>query len=136
MMIGTALMRNVERMKTNNMAYIDKAKTDEWETPQYLFDQLNDEFHFTIDVCSTDENAKCEKHYTKQDDGLSKDWTGEVVWCNPPYGRQMPLWVHKCYQHFIGGGYCGHADSIQDRYESISRMDPSICGNQIHQRQS
>lgn len=86
------------------MAYIDKAKTDEWETPQYLFDQLNDEFHFTLDVCSTDENAKCEKHYTKEDDGLSKDWTGEVVWCNPPYGRQMPLWIHKCYQHFIGGG--------------------------------
>ena len=38
------------------------SKTEEWETPQAFFDSLNSEFHFTLDVCSTDENAKCEKH--------------------------------------------------------------------------
>ena len=76
----------------------------EWETPQDFFDKLNEEFHFTLDPCSTDENAKCEKHYTKEQDGLSQDWTGETVYCNPPYGRDMPKWIQKCYEHFIVGG--------------------------------
>ena len=80
------------------------SKSVEWETPQGLFDSLNAEFHFTLDPCSTDENAKCEKHYTKEQDGLAQDWTGETVYCNPPYGKEMPLWIRKCYEHFIGGG--------------------------------
>jgi len=86
------------------MAYIDKAKTNEWETPQTLFDELNNEFHFTVDVCATKENAKVSNYYTKEQDGLSQDWTGETVWCNPPYGRQMQKWIHKCYEHFVNGG--------------------------------
>ena len=78
--------------------------SDEWETPQYLFDSLNDEFHFTLDPCSTDQNAKCDKHYTKEQNGLKQDWSGETVYCNPPYGRQIGDWVRKCFEHFIGGG--------------------------------
>lgn len=80
------------------------ANTVEWATPQDFFDKLNDEFHFTLDPCSTDKNAKCEKHYTKEQDGLAQDWTGEVVWCNPPYGREMPKWIKKCYEHSLSGG--------------------------------
>lgn len=76
----------------------------EWETPQALFDELNDEFHFTLDPCSTHENAKCAKHYTKAEDGLKQDWTGETVWCNPPYGREISKWIRKCYDHFTMGG--------------------------------
>lgn len=69
----------------------------EWETPQDLFDKLNDEFRFTLDPCSTHENAKCEKHYTKQEDGLTQSWNGETVFCNPPYGREISRWVEKAY---------------------------------------
>lgn len=76
----------------------------EWATPQWLFDELDDEFHFTLDPCSTDENAKCLKHYTVADNGLAKDWTGETVFCNPPYGRGVTEWVRKCYLHATGGG--------------------------------
>ena len=72
------------------------SKTDLWSTPQATFDELDSEFHFTLDPCSTHENAKCEKHYTKEDDGLSKDWSGERVFCNPPYGREIGKWVKKC----------------------------------------
>lgn len=72
------------------------SKTDLWSTPQATFDELDKEFHFTLDPCSTHENAKCEKHYTKEDDGLSKDWSGERVFCNPPYGREIGKWVKKC----------------------------------------
>lgn len=77
--------------------------TDEWATPQAMFDELNEEFHFTLDPCSTDENAKCEKHYTREQDGLRQDWTGEIVFCNPPYGREMPKWIKKCHDHANGG---------------------------------
>lgn len=47
-------------------------------------------------------NAK--KFYTKEQDGLKQDWTGEVVFCNPPYGRGMDAWVKKCYEHYLAGG--------------------------------
>lgn len=52
------------------------SNTPEWATPQSFFDELNREFSFTLDPCSTHENAKCEKHFTKEEDGLSKDWGG------------------------------------------------------------
>jgi site-specific DNA-methyltransferase (adenine-specific) len=74
------------------------SKTPEWATPQSFFDELNREFYFTLDPCSTHENAKCERHYTKEDDGLSQNWGGEKVFCNPPYGRELPKWVKKCYE--------------------------------------
>ena len=80
------------------------SKTVEWETPQDLFDKLNSEFRFTLDPCATAENAKCRKYYTKEQDGLLQDWTGETVYCNPPYGRQMANWIRKCYQHWLSGG--------------------------------
>ena len=69
---------------------------DYWETPQALFDQLDELFHFTLDPCSTHENAKCAKHYTKEEDGLSKSWEGETVFCNPPYGSDGKRWIAKC----------------------------------------
>lgn len=80
------------------------SKTDEWATPQEFFNNLDDEFSFTVDVCATEENAKCCKYYTRQDDGLAQDWSGEVVWCNPPYGREMPNWIKKCAEHAEAGG--------------------------------
>lgn len=90
------------KCKAENVVY--QSNTDEWETPQDLFDRLDAEFHFTLDPCSTDQNAKCEKHYTKADDGLKQDWSGETVWCNPPYGREIGAWCRKCYEHYMGGG--------------------------------
>lgn len=75
--------------------YTLPSQTVEWSTPQDLWDALNDEFGFTVDVASDDTNAKTEKHYTKEDDGLAQNWDGEVVWCNPPYGRVIGDWVKK-----------------------------------------
>ena len=62
---------------------------------KHRFDELDREFHFTLDPCATPENAKCKKFYTIDDDGLSKDWSGETVFCNPPYGREISKWVEK-----------------------------------------
>ena len=73
------------------------SRTDEWATPAATFSALDAEFGgFNLDPCSTHENAKCKRHYTKEDDGLTKDWGGRRVFCNPPYGREIGKWVKKC----------------------------------------
>lgn len=81
-----------------NTEVMFSSRTPEWATPDDFFKKLDAEFHFTLDPCSTDENAKCRKHYTRDDDGLIQDWGGETVFCNPPYGRELPKWVRKCYE--------------------------------------
>lgn len=72
--------------------------TDDWATPQAFFDAIDAEFHFTLDPCASAENAKCQKFYTKTENGLLQDWGGEIVFCNPPYGRQIAAWVRKCWE--------------------------------------
>ena len=75
------------------------SKTDEWETPQYLFDELDQEFHFDIDVCASIDNHKCDRFFSKEKDGLKMDWGRECIWCNPPYGKEIAKWVQKCAYH-------------------------------------
>jgi len=48
---------------------------DDWETPQKLFEELNDRYHFVIDLAATSKNAKCKNYYTVEDDALNKDWS-------------------------------------------------------------
>ena len=71
------------------------SKTNEWSTPQDFFDELDKEFNFTLDPCSTSENAKCAKYFTVEDDGLKQDWSNDVVFMNPPYGREIKHWIKK-----------------------------------------
>lgn len=75
------------------------SNTDEWATPQAFFDDLDKEFHFTLDVCANEQNHKCTKYFTKDDDGLAQNWGGHIIWCNPPYGRDIANWVKKCSEH-------------------------------------
>lgn len=71
--------------------------SNEWATPQDLFDELDKTYHFNLGPASTDENAKCQRHFTIEDNGLDQDWGGCSVFCNPPYGREIPKWVKKAY---------------------------------------
>lgn len=82
-----------------NSELMFSSKTDEWETPNDVFESLDKEFHFTLDPCANELNHKCEKYYTKEQDGLNQNWHGETVFCNPPYGRKIGEWVKKCYLH-------------------------------------
>ena len=79
------------------------SKTDCWATPQDFFDALDAEFHFTLDPCADEFNHKCRKYFTKEQDGLSQRWENEVVFCNPPYGREIPHWVKKCFDEVHSG---------------------------------
>jgi len=78
------------------------SKTDEWETPQDLFNELDQEFEFNLDVCATKDNRKCKNFYAKEIDGLKQNWHG-VCWMNPPYGREIGKWVKKAYEESLKG---------------------------------
>ena len=77
--------------------YMPRAKSVEWETPQKFFDELNNEFDFTLDPCASYTNKKCAKYYTIKEDGLSKSWANERVFMNPPYGTVASNWIAKAY---------------------------------------
>ena len=72
----------------------------DWETPDWLFDQLNKEFHFDLDVCASNKNAKCSLYFSEEQDALNISWYdfANVCWCNPPYGRKIGKWVEKAYK--------------------------------------
>lgn len=79
-----------------NTEVLFSSRTMDWETPQAFFDQLDSEFHFTLDPCANESNHKCDHYFTEVDNGLTQTWEGETVFCNPPYGRAIKDWVKKC----------------------------------------
>lgn len=74
-----------------------------WGTPQDLFDALHAKHNFTLDVCAEDWNAKCERYFTKETDGLNQSWGGETCWMNPPYGREIKQWMEKAVMAWRDG---------------------------------
>lgn len=84
----------------NNVHF--SSKSNEWATPQDFFDEINKEFHFTLDVAATHENRKCTKYFNIKDDALTKSWANEIIWCNPPYGRELGKWVLKAHDEAQG----------------------------------
>lgn len=80
------------------------SKKQDWETPQWLFDELNEEFHFNFDVCANVDNTKCgvNRYEEGVEDGLKEDWEKcaedvpkRINWMNPPYGREIGKWIKK-----------------------------------------
>ena len=84
-----------------NPALLSSKRMD-WETPGAFFKKLNDEFQFTLDVCATKENTKCERFFSPEDDGLKQQWFG-VCWMSPPYGQEIKKWVGKAYAEALAG---------------------------------
>lgn len=88
---------NKDLKERHSSIIFQKAGMYEWETPQDFFDEINKEFNFTLDVCASAENAKCEKYFSENDNALIQDWTG-TCWMNPPYGRTISKWIKKAYE--------------------------------------
>lgn len=80
------------------------SKNMNWCTPQEFFNELDSEFHFTLDAAATAVSAKCRRYFTQEDDGLQKSWQGERVFCNPPYGTELSKWVKKAYEESLNPG--------------------------------
>ena len=80
------------------------SKKHDWETPTFVFDDIQNKLKikFDLDPCATKKNAKCKKFFTKEMDGLTKKWTGNVF-MNPPYGKEIHLWVKKAYESVKSG---------------------------------
>lgn len=71
--------------------------TDSWETPDDLFNRLDGEFRFDIDLCASKYNHKCSEYITKDEDLLSFTCSSELaLWMNPPYSRGN---IDKCMKH-------------------------------------
>jgi phage N-6-adenine-methyltransferase len=74
------------------------SRSCEWETPPDLFAALAHRFGgLDLDPAATAANAKCERYFTRAEDGLAQSWTGRV-WLNPPYGREMGAWMQKAWE--------------------------------------
>ena len=81
-------------LKEFDVIYPSSKDSNERTTPDNLFKPLDEEFHFTLDPCSTHENAKCKRHYTRIENGLLQSWRDEIVFMNPPYS-DIIRWLHK-----------------------------------------
>lgn len=107
------------------------SNTDEWETPQAFFDDLDKEFHFTLDVCASDQNHKCARYFTKEQDGLQMDWGGghylvqSALW---PRNWKMGTKVCQSWQHSL------YAITSAHRHKMVSRLHLSQIRNQIYKR--
>jgi phage N-6-adenine-methyltransferase len=73
------------------------SRSEEYSTPADFYFKLDNEFHFTLDPCASLENYKCVKYFTKVQNGLEQDWRGYRVYMNPPYGRDIRLWMKKAW---------------------------------------
>jgi phage N-6-adenine-methyltransferase len=71
---------------------------DDRGTPQDFWDELNERYHFTLDVAAAPHNAKTANYYTRLADGLLQPWTGSV-WCNPPYSG-LDRWLEKAWKEW------------------------------------
>lgn len=84
-----------------NQDLMFSTKKNTWCTPRDFFNKLNSEFKFTLDPCCTKKTALCKKYFTPSEDGLKQNWTGERVFVNPPYGREIGKWVKKAYEESL-----------------------------------
>lgn len=77
------------------------SKRQDWATPQHIFDELDKEFHFTLDPCATEKTTKCKRFFTPEIDGLKQNWEGEICFVNPPFGREQASWIKKGYEESL-----------------------------------
>jgi hypothetical protein len=76
------------------------ADRNAWLTPRYLLIELG---AFDLDPCSPIHRPwpTAANHYTIEDNGLSREWTGRVF-LNPPYGNETGHWVRRLAEHGNG----------------------------------
>lgn len=90
-----------------NTELMFSSKTDLHETPIAFFNKLKERYDFDLDVCADENNFKCKNYFTKEQDGLSKDWNQytitKQIWMNPPYGREIGKWIKKAYNESLNG---------------------------------
>jgi len=64
-------------------------------TPKEIWEDLSQEFDFTVDACASDKNHLVDRYWTKEQDALLQDWDHETIYCHPMYDRYIPKFVKK-----------------------------------------
>ena len=101
-----------------------QSQTVQWETPKDLFDKLDAEFHFTLDVCASDGMQKCPRYFNPETDGLKQVWGGggSVL-------HESPLWKGDRSLGKEGGHFGSHNGSFatgQDGHPMVSEVGAAI----------
>lgn len=74
-------------MKNRNLEH-----KDDWATPKWLYDKLDQEFEFDLDPCPLN-------HDINEWDGLEIDWEGKSAFVNPPYSRKLKeAFIRKAFE--------------------------------------
>lgn len=81
-------------MNEHSRRVVHSSNKHDWETPEKLFRDLNEVFNFSLDACATAKTAKCSNFISPEQDAMVTPWSG-TVWCNPPYGRELPKWLKR-----------------------------------------
>ena len=77
--------------------------SNNWQTPDWLFQKLNEEFVFELDAAASNENAKCLRFYTQEIDALKQEWgkDANTIYVNPPYGRLVGIFCKKAREQTL-----------------------------------
>lgn len=75
---------------------------DYFETPAYIFEQLNNIFNFTLDVAADNKNAKTSGFLSEQLNALTQSWRNERCFCNPPFSKKAEF-IKKAYEEITIG---------------------------------
>jgi phage N-6-adenine-methyltransferase len=81
-------------MTKHSLQVMGSSKSDEWYTPREIWEPLCSRFHYTVDAAACEASHIVPTYWSIMDDGLSKDWKDQVVFCNPPYSDN-PRWFEK-----------------------------------------
>jgi len=100
-------------------------KNDEWLTPPEILANLG---KFNLDPCAPVVRPwnTAAKHYTREDDGLSRKWSGRV-WLNPPFGREAVKWLRKLATHGDGIALVAARTETAAWYECIWGTADAVC---------
>ncbi len=97
---ASTIQQAPERKRLNRVLFT--SHRGDWAAPGELFRELDGEFGFELDVCATATNTKCPAFFSPGIDGLQQLWRGKC-WMNPPYGRDIGLWMAKAYRSSLEG---------------------------------
>ena len=131
----TELIVDVAREAVKNHRAIGTGE-NEWYTPAEYADMAREVMgSIDLDPASCEEAnevIQATKYFSKEDDGLTKTWKGNL-WINPPYSRDlMPAFVDKLKQSFINGDVdsailLSHNNTDTAWFHSLASISSAIC---------
>lgn len=107
------------------------SKSDEWATPSEVFEALDHEFDFELDVCATAENHKCEKYFTPEQNGLSQKWGDEML-LQPTIQPNRGVGKESIPREPRTGDGGRFTHPGEDRHEILPGIHISPCGGALH----